>query len=149
MVSEDGVVPEDRVVPVGRVVAGVGWLAGGVVEVDISSEVVGGDSVVGGVVVGPVVLLVDVELVGGGATNEDGLSPGFCHTDLVVASPVAGKSTSRSASAEPAEARATTAKMTVPAARRSACENRGAAWLVAACWFGRLWITAERAAGSV
>lgn len=96
------------------------------VEVDPPADVVAG-SIVDVVDVGPVVLVVDVELVGESATGAVGLSPGFCHTDLVVESPTAGKSASWSASAEPAEARATTARMIVPAVRRSACESRGAA----------------------
>ena len=127
MVPVDRVVPEDGVVPDGRVVAGADWLACGVVEVDPSSDVVVGGTAVDDVAVGPVVLVVDVELVDDDATGAVGLSPGFCHTDLVVASPVAGKSDSWSASAEPAEARATTARMTVPAVRRSVRGSRGAA----------------------
>ncbi|MFK7919721.1 MAG: hypothetical protein AB8G14_16720 [Ilumatobacter sp.] len=130
MVPEDRVVPEDGVVADGRVVTGIDWPACGDVELGPSSNVVIGGpvvDVVDVVDVGSVVLVGGVELVGDSATGAVGLSPGFCHTDLVVASPVSGKSASWSATAEPAEARATTARMPVPAVRRSACESRGAA----------------------
>ena len=81
----DRVVPEDGVGAVdGRVVTGADWLACGVVEAGPSSDVVVGGTVVDDVAVGPVVLVVDVELVDDDATGGVGLSPGFCHTDLVV-----------------------------------------------------------------
>lgn len=133
--------PADGVVLPGRVETGPGEVpVEGVVEgvVDEVSEPAGISTTA---LVTTVVVVVDGDVLGGDVEVVDGVSscsgcPGFCQTDLVVASPIAGKSASRSASAEPAEPSATTARTTVPAVRRSCLENRGAAEGAATDWWG-------------
>jgi hypothetical protein len=135
--SSSSKVPVEGVVLRGRAVAGSGALSfGGVVDRGSDSAMVSSVERVVFTVATVVEVVVVVEVVLADWVLATTGSPGFCHTDRVVA-PTVGNSASLSASAEPAEPSATTANKSVPVARRSFRENSGTAAIVSAERVGR------------